>query len=265
MLPRKAGQMFAGRLMAIIDKISRHNSLAKTVATASQAACPDRAKMQTSHQILIANLLRRYGQIFSHELGLDLSKGAPSSLFRWLCASLLMSAPISHNVALRAAATLARKHWTTAEKLNESTWEERVRALDSAGYVRFDESAARLLGDAARKTMRDYDGDLRKLRDRAERNPVTERALIKAFDGIGDVGADIFLREVQVVWQEQYPLADRRALLAAARFGLPDTAEQLASMVDRGTFPRLLAALVRFDLAKADANNLQHTNQEVAT
>ena len=41
-------------------------------------------------------------------------------------------------------------------------------------------------------------------------------------EGVGDVGADIFLREVQVAWTEVAPFADERALGAARDLGLPD-------------------------------------------
>jgi hypothetical protein len=37
------------------------------------------------------------------------------------------------------------------------------------------------------------------------------------FKGIGDAGADIFCREVQIVWDELYPFADRKALATASK------------------------------------------------
>jgi hypothetical protein len=45
-----------------------------------------------------------------------------------------------------------------------------------------------------------YQGDLRKLRDAAEREPGRERALLKECKGLGEVGVDIFMREAQIVW-----------------------------------------------------------------
>src|SRR5215211_8055511 len=93
-----------------------------------------------------------------------------------------------------------------------------------------------------------YKGDLRRLREEAGRQPSTERKLISEFKGIGDVGADIFFREVQREWSELFPFADKRALQAAERFGLATDAGSLAELTSRADLPRLINALVRADL-----------------
>ena len=84
-----------------------------------------------------------------------------------------------------------------------------------------------------------YQGDLRKLREAAGRDPQEERRLLEEFKGIGDVGADIFMREVQLVWDELYPFADRRGLSAAARLGLGDDAQALSALRRSSRFPAL--------------------------
>jgi hypothetical protein len=93
-------------------------------------------------------------------------------------------------------------------------------------------------------------GDLRKLREAAGRDPPRERALLKECKGLGDVGADIFCREAQVPWDELFPFADRRARQVAGRLGLEDDPAALAKRVSHKDYPRLLAALVRAGLAK---------------
>ena len=198
---------------------------------------------------VVAALLERHGRTYAEELGADLSAGTPSALFQWLCAAILFSARIRADVAEKAARALADHGWTTAEAMAASTWEDRTRTLNHAGYARYDESTSRMLGDTARLLLQDYGGDLRALRDRAGRDPAAERRLLKQFKGMGDVGADIFCREVQAVWEELYPFADAKALKAARRLGLGDDAGQLADLVARKNFPRLIAALVRTDLA----------------
>jgi|APTNR8051073442_1049403.scaffolds.fasta_scaffold27612_1 endonuclease III len=213
---------------------------------------------QTSQQAILDTLLERHGGTFSAELGIDLSQDTPEPLYRWLTAALLLSARISSAIAVRAARALGEAGWTTAEKMAGSTWEDRVHVLNRSGYARYDESTARRLGEAAQRVIDDYGGDLRRLRDRAERQPEKERRLLKEFKGIGDVGADIFFREMQSVWDELYPFADKRALAAAKRLGLPDTAEGLAAIVERGIFSQLVAALVRCDLAGDDDDIRQH-------
>ncbi len=93
-----------------------------------------------------------------------------------------------------------------------------------------------------------YGGDLRNLREEASRDPERERELLKEFKGTGDVGTDVFFREVQVAWDESFPFADRRALEGARELGLEDNAEALAQLVGHRDFPKLVAALVRVQL-----------------
>jgi len=200
---------------------------------------------------MLTVLLDRYGQTFCAELGIDIAKNTPSPLFKLLCASLLYSARIRADAATQALKALFAEGWTTPQKMADTTWEERVKVLNANGYARYDESTARMLGDTVELLLSKYDGDLRKLREAAERDPSKERRLLKDFKGIGDVGVNIFFREAQLVWPELYPLADKASLNAAKRLGLGETTDDLAGMVDREDFPRLVAALVRMHLADA--------------
>lgn len=58
------------------------------------------------------------------------------------------------------------------------------------------------------------------IRVQAGRDPAQEHKLLKRFKGIGDVGVDVFFREIQVTWEELRPFLDRRALEAARQLGL---------------------------------------------
>lgn len=204
---------------------------------------------QSSKKDRVAALLERHGQTYSQELGIALDHGTPAPLFQWLCASILFSARISAAAATKAARALIDAGWTTADKMAGSTWADRTQVLNHAGYARYDESTSRMLGDTAERLVADYGGDLRKLRDQAGKDPAEERKRLKVFKGLGDVGIDIFLREAQDIWSEHYPFADRKSLAAAHRMGLGDTPEALAELVDRKDYTRLVAALVRADLA----------------
>ncbi len=207
----------------------------------------------------VAALLDRHGRTYADELGIDLAKGTPSPLFRWLCASMLYSARISADIATAAARAMADAGWTTAEHLRDSTWGDRVRVIDRAGYARYDERTSRMFGELADVVLDRWGGDLRRLRDEADRDPAQERRLLKELKGIGDVGVDIFFREAQVAWEELSPFADRKALGAAGALGLPEDADGLGRLADReadGDLPRLVAALVRCALAK-DADELR--------
>ena len=109
---------------------------------------------------LARRVSRHYGRLLSKELGFDLSKGTASPLFRWMTYSLLASARISHEIALEAAKALARRKWSTARKLQDSTWRQRTDTLNRAGYARFDERTSRMLGDDADMLMERWGGDL---------------------------------------------------------------------------------------------------------
>lgn len=196
----------------------------------------------------VDDLLERHGTTFCEELGIRIEAGTPSALFQWLTACLLFSAPIGHEQATRAARALYKAGWRTAQKMSEATWEERVKVLNANGYARFDERTSRMLQDASDHLLAEYRGDLRRLREAADQDPADERKRLKVVKGIGDVGVDIFFREVQGVWDELYPFVDKLALKAAARRKLGEDAETLAGRVSREDFPRLLSALVRAEL-----------------
>jgi hypothetical protein len=205
---------------------------------------------QRAEERIVALLLARHGRTYCEELRIPIARNTPSALFRWLCAAILFSHRISAELARRAALALAAAGWTTPRRLAQASWAERVRVLNHAGYARYDESTARMLGEDAELLLERYRGDLRNLRARAARDPAAERRLLKEFKGIGEVGADIFCREVQSAWSELFPFADARALAAAARLGLPTDAGELAKLIDRRDFPRLVAALIRTSLAR---------------
>jgi endonuclease III len=197
---------------------------------------------------LVDALLDRHGRTYAEELRINVAKGTPSPLFRLLCAAMLMSARISASIATEAARGLARRGWRTSAKLAASSWDERVEALNRAGYTRYQERTATMLGELAELLEERYGGDLRRLRDAADRDPEGERRLLKQFKGVGDVGVDIFFREVQVSWPELRPFADRRALDAASRLGLGKDVRALARLCGDGDVARLVAALVRVEL-----------------
>jgi hypothetical protein len=198
-----------------------------------------------SRKAVVRALLDRHGRTYAAEIGFDPAKNTPSPLYRLLCASLLFSARIGAGIAVRAARALAAEGWTTAQKMADSTWEQRTRTLNESGYARYDERTATMLGQTTDLLLEEYGGDLRKLRDAADRDPTEERRLLKRFKGIGDVGVDIFFREVQGAWDELYPFLDQRALRNAEALGLGDDPEALARLAGRSDFARLAAALVR--------------------
>ena len=207
--------------------------------------------MTTKRRALARALLRRYGQTFAEELGIPVENNTPAPLFQLLVSSLLFSARIASDNAARAARALIEAGLTTPRKMAEATWQERVDVITWHGYKRYDERTSTMLGDTASMILDKYRGDLRRLREQAQRDVDREKQLLMEFKGIGSVGADIFLREVQVAWDEVRPYADARVLEAARKLELGADAGQLAKLVSREDFAKLAAALVRVDLADA--------------
>lgn len=82
---------------------------------------------------IIDRLLERHGQTYCDELGIDIARNTPSVLFRWLVASILYSARISADNATQAARALTDAGFTTAEKMTEASWQDRVDVLTANG------------------------------------------------------------------------------------------------------------------------------------
>lgn len=198
----------------------------------------------------IAELRRAHPQTYTQLWGVELGSGTAAPLFQLLCGALLSSARIRATVATAATRGLHAAGWTTAARLQRSSWERRVEVLHEAGYTRYQERTATLLGEAADQLLERYGGDLRRLRDQAQRDRDGERRLLGEIPGIGATGAAIFLREVQLIWPEVRPFADRRALAAARRRGLPGSAAALEKLAGGEDFVHLVAALVQEDLAE---------------
>ena len=207
------------------------------------------AFMSDRYPALVAALLERHGTTFADELGVNIERNTPSPLFRLLCLAMLTSAPVQADIAMRAARAMADAGWTTPKKLADSTWSQRVKALNGAGYARVDEKTATQLTDFNDTLLSEYGGDLRWLREAADGDTDAVIKKLMAFKGIGKVGASIFLREVQTAWPEFYPFADKATFKAASTLGLGEDAESLSRQVSQSDFVRLIAALVRTQLA----------------
>ena len=198
---------------------------------------------------VVRALLHRYGTTYAQETGIRLqNKSAP--LFQLLYSALLLSARIPAENAVQAAKALIEAGLTTPEEMAQASWQDRVDVITWHGYKRYDERTSTMLGKTSELLIQKYSGDLRKLRQEAGRNVKREQLLLQQFNGIGPVGADIFLREVQPVWNEVYPYADGRVIEAARRMKLGTSAQALSKLVPRRNFTRFVAALIRIKLKK---------------
>jgi endonuclease III len=196
------------------------------------------------------DLLRSYGRTYAQEAGIRLTD-QPSALYQLLVLATLLSARVSAGIAVVAARELFAAGYRTPAAMIEATWQDRVDALGRGHYKRYDESTARMLGDGAGQVIRQYEGDLRRLRDQADGDADGIAGLLNKFPGIGPVGASIYLREVQDAWPSVAPYVDDWMTEGARRAGLPADRDELAALLSASGQPsRLAAALVRLSHAR---------------
>jgi endonuclease III len=198
--------------------------------------------MDTRKQ-LVRRLLKAAGTTYAEEAGIRIND-KPMPLFQLLVLCMLASKPIDATTAMRAARELFTAGLCTPKTVLASDRRSMISAFGRAHYVRYDESSATRLTDIAERVRADYSSDLREIARRSQHNIRSATRMLKQFKGIGDTGADIYLREVQDVWTWARPYFDERATAAARALGLPTDPEKLGALAPRAN-ARLAAALVR--------------------
>lgn len=211
---------------------------------------------RTKDKATVEALLDSEGHTYAEDAGIKL-KNTPQPLYQALVAACLLSARIKASVATDAAHELFAAGMRDPRRMRDATWQQRVDALGRGHYRRYDERTATQLGDGAELLLDRYGGDLRRLRDEADGDPDEIRRALRQVPGLGPVGVEIFLREVQAVWPETGPLFDDKALQGAKRLGLPARPEELAALVPKAAHAVFAAALVRAALDR-------HVVEEVA-
>ncbi len=197
----------------------------------------------------IARLLEVAGTTYARQAGIRLAD-KPAPLYQLVVLATLLSTRISADVAVAAARELRAAGYTTARKMRAATWQQRVDALGRGHYRRYDESTATRLGDGAQLLTDRYGGDVRRLAEMSGHDPAKAGELLREVPGIGPVGVDIFLREVQAAWPWVRPYAGERVAAAAKQLGLPSSARGLASAAGTDDLSRLTAAIIRASLDK---------------
>jgi endonuclease III len=208
-------------------------------------------------------LLDRFGRTSAEQAGIRLAD-KPSPLYQLLVLATLLSARISADIAVAAAKELFAAGYRTPQRMRQASWQDRVDALGRASYRRYDERTSTMLGDAAVLLLDRWRGDLRELRDDADGDPKRIRELLTEFAGMGPVGADIFLREVQAVWPQVAPYVDGRVAQGATKVGLPPSARDLSDLVDSPRdLARLSSALVRVSRGSRAADEVRRVATDV--
>ena len=138
----------------------------------------------------------------AEQLGIHLSSKKEEELFKWFLVCLLFGKPIQRQVAERAFMVLAAARLLSPDAILRAGWDELVRLLDEARYVRYDFSTATKLLHVCKELKERY-GSLTSLLAQSK-TPAELSANLQEFKFIGPVTARIFLREVGPVW---YPSA----------------------------------------------------------
>ncbi|PTM93721.1 endonuclease [Streptomyces sp. VMFN-G11Ma] len=203
----------------------------------------------TGQKDVVRALVGSHGRTFAEEAGITL-RDTPQPLYRLLVLALLLSARIRGSVAVATARALYEAGMRDPRRMAGASWQQRVDALGRGGYRRYDERTATQLGDGAELLTERWGGDLRRVRKEADGDTGRLRDLLQEVPGLGPAGADIFLREVQLVWPEVAPYLDRKALDGAARLGLPKEPDRIVRLAGDTEPAVLAAALVRAALDK---------------
>lgn len=198
------------------------------------------------HQQVVRRLLNIAGTTYAAEAGVRISD-KPRPLFQLLVLCMLASKPIDAAIAMRAGHELFSAGLKTPKAVLNADRQTMIEAFGRAHYVRYDESSATRLTEMAHRVVEQYSGDVREIPRRTSANVDATKQMLKQFKGIGDTGADIFLREVQDVWTWVRPYFDKRAIRMARELGLPGDPDKLGALAPRAN-ARLAAALVRASL-----------------
>ncbi|HZD87094.1 MAG TPA: hypothetical protein VE088_03710 [Gaiellaceae bacterium] len=146
-------------------------------------------------------MARTKNRIGPDDLGIDLASRSDPELFDWLVCCSLFTKPIAQEIAADALGELRRERLDRLNNLREASWDDVVAALHRASYTRYQESTATQLIDTAKLLHERYGGSLNRLHDEAESRADLARRL-QEFNGIGEKGAQIFLRELSGVWEK---------------------------------------------------------------
>jgi endonuclease III len=212
--------------------------------------------MSGRSELIVKELLDRYGRLYAEEAGIRLAD-RPGPLYQLLVLATLLSARISAEIALATARELFAAGYRSPKAMSEASWQDRVDALGRGHYRRYDERTATMLGDGAALLRARWRGDLRRLRDDGGGESRAITSLLTTFPGVGPTGASIFLREAQQVWPSVAPYVDATMASGARRVWLPVSRESLAELLSASGEPaRLAAALVRVSLSQRAASEV---------
>ncbi len=196
----------------------------------------------------LADIMQRFGELYSEELGIDLS-----NTFEWLVASILFGNRISTTIAKKTFRVYRDEGLLSPESLSKALWEDLVRVDGKGGYVRYDGITATYMRAMAEKVLADYGGEISRLDEVSDGPRDLERRLLE-LKGVGPVTARIFLRELRGIWRNADPDPTSIEVAAARALGfIKEDTQSLRDFWERNAVPgydfrNFEAALVRIGL-----------------
>lgn len=179
--------------------------------------------------------------LYSEELEISLRLKNDKEIFKWFLASLLFGGRITETIAKNTYRAFARHKLLDPKTILKAGWEFLVSPIMSeGGYVRYDgRKSTQILRDCE-WLLREYGGSLTKLHGLATDSKSLESKLFD-FYGVGEVTANIFLRELRPYWKKADPEPLPVVRRLAATFGVE------LDRYDRKTllFCRIEAGLIR--------------------
>jgi endonuclease III len=162
-----------------------------------------RTKKTLKQEKRLKVLIKEFGTPFSAALGINLQGAKEKEIFKWFLASVLFGKRISFRTAAKTYEQFKSCNILTPKAIADTGWDGLVKILDDGGYVRYDFSTASKLLDLVKRLQEKY-GSLTELHRQAEGPKDLEEKLME-FKGVGPVTANIFLRELRVVWKKANP------------------------------------------------------------
>jgi endonuclease III len=211
-----------------------------------------RGSPKNAKGINLYELLTRYGQLYSDELGIDIKKEP----FKWFLASILFGARISTSIAEKTYRAYEQAGLTSPSKLALSDEMTLIKIHGRSGYARYDGITADYVLGMVKKLLEDYDGEIRKL-DEVSIDPRDLELRLQEFRGVGPITAKIFLRELRGIWRNADPEPTVIEVLAAKNLGIlksdGDALERLKEFwnenaIEGYSFRHFEAALLRLGL-----------------
>lgn len=198
------------------------------------------------------HLLKKHGKLYSQELGINVEE----TPFKWFLASILFGARISTTIAKNTYKAYEEARLITPERIAGTDLRTLISVHGQGGYVRYDGITAEYMQGIAKKLLRDYNGDIRKLDEPSNNSDELEQRLLE-FRGVGPVTVMIFLRELRGIWKNADPEPTKVEAIAARELGIIKSEKNVleksktfwaTNKVEGFEFRNLEAALVRIGL-----------------